>query len=158
METALEGYKVQFKILKKNFPKFKDEELQIDAVKKMIMSGKADMTLLEQTDDYFEYPEGKGNFPGWNNKINVDLLIEFEMLLTKESAVDPEVIREKAVKKITESNMIDYLYEDEAGRHIAFNYLSVAGIDYKVPVSKIKIHDETSKKTMDLFNKKGKSK
>ena len=160
----MENYKLQFRINKKDFPKLKDEELQINTVKNFILNGIAKISILERTEDFFNYPEGSYNWPGWNNKINIDLLIEFSLLLSESDALDENVIRQKAVNYTADSNMFSYIYEDELGRHISFGRIDVPGKDYYVPGYEKDADDTKAPKEkkenvqVDMFKKKGKSK
>ena len=158
----LESYKVQFRIYKKDLTKSKDSALQIESVKNQIKKGTAELSLLERTDDYFEYPDGAGNYPDWNNKMNIDHLIEFELLLAPAQENDIQYIRELACSYIERFNAFDYIYEDADGRHISFCTIDVpetsSMLSDKEWEKQQKKEEKEKKKLTDLFSKKGKSK
>ena len=120
----MEYYRVRLKIAKKLLPKFKEEDLQWEAVKNIIKDGKANISAIEKSEDEFDRPDELQQFQDWEKKFSSDYFIEDSLLLNEEEAGQPEVIFQKIYENMNSSNFLEYSYSTEEGRFESFGFFN----------------------------------
>lgn len=154
----MEYYKVRLKLAKNILPKFKEEDLQWTAVKNLIKDGKAEIILLEQSDEEFDRPKDTTQYNEWNKKFSSDYFIEDTLLLNSEESQNQNFIYEKFYNNLNRSNILDYSYTNDDGRFESFAFFDDSNIDYSEMLSKeekeIAKKNVTSKLTPEEIAKK----
>jgi len=154
----MDYYKIRLKLSKSILPKFKEEELQWFAVKKLVKEGKGEIIVLEKSDDEFDKPAGLPEFPEWNIKLKTDLYFDFSKLLTDDEASDSQKIFAKLFEELEQSNVLEYSYENESGRFESWAYFDNSDFAEAEMIDKKNPGDGTKQtpEQIDMFKKKRK--
>lgn len=156
----MDYYKIRLKLAKNILPKFKDEEVQWDAVKKLVKNGHGEIALLEKSESEFARPEGLQQFSEWNKKFTSDLFLEFSVLLSEETAGNISEISNVLFRDLEKCNMVDYSYQLENGRFESWAYFDNSEFEEVefMDISEISPEEKEPAKQIDMFKKKGKGK